>query len=231
MGWCGGAGNDAGGPCTGRDRKGSDMAQSDFDRENGSAKDVEPGVPGAPEAPELPDAPTAPDPEREPASPEITSSEPPPYAPDEANNGTIPSPGTPTGGARSRDRPQIWPGRCGSGCGRLARGVVRLSLGRQRRTHDRRRIDEREPRLIGLGKEMQMGRHSINHHPELGDRAGQSSASPASPSPAASDAPRPTPGSGARPFETAPAAAPDEPDAPSVPQTGGTGSYPGHALL
>ncbi|TFD78793.1 hypothetical protein E3T54_05895 [Cryobacterium sp. Sr8] len=74
------------------------MAQSDFDRENGSAKDVEPGVPGAPEAPELPDAPTAPDPEREPASPEITPSEPPPYAPDEANNGTIPSPGTPTGG-------------------------------------------------------------------------------------------------------------------------------------
>ena len=34
------------------------MAQRDFERENGSAKDVEPGVPGAPEAPELPDAPT-----------------------------------------------------------------------------------------------------------------------------------------------------------------------------
>ncbi len=41
-----------------------------------------------------------------------------------------------------------------------------------------------------------MGRHSINHHPELGDRA-----------------------------------APDEPDAHSVPQTGGTGRSPGHALL
>ena len=81
------------------------MAQSDFDRENGSAEDVEPGVPGAPEAPGIPDAPTAPDPEkeptspeREPASPEITPSEPPPYAPDEANDGTVPSPGTPVGG-------------------------------------------------------------------------------------------------------------------------------------
>lgn len=43
---------------------------------------IDPGVPGAPDAPSTPEAPIP-----EPGSPEITPSEPPPFAPDEVSDG------------------------------------------------------------------------------------------------------------------------------------------------
>jgi hypothetical protein len=54
---------------------------------------IDPGVPGSPDAPSGPTAPDTPSfPEPSPGSPEITPSEPPPYAPDESGDGSVPVP-------------------------------------------------------------------------------------------------------------------------------------------
>lgn len=54
---------------------------------------IDPGVPGSPDAPNGPPAPDNPSfPEPSPGSPEVTPSEPPPYAPDEAGDGSVPVP-------------------------------------------------------------------------------------------------------------------------------------------